>query len=115
MKVKHYPLAKRRQIRVRSKITGTALRPRLSLQRSNLHLSVQVIDDQNEKTLFGISTKSLKTKGTKTEKAIELGKQVAEKAKELKIEAAVLDRGSYRYHGRIKAFADSARQNGLTI
>lgn len=117
MKIKHYKnLAERRQIRIRSKITGTSERPRLSVDRSNKHLAAQLIDDVAHKTLFGLSTMSLKDqKKTKTESAQALGEQVAKKALELKINTAVFDRGSYRYHGRVKEFAEAARKAGLKI
>lgn len=116
MKVKQYQhQSERRQARVRSKLMGTADRPRLSVDRSSKNLSAQLIDDVAHKTLTGLSTTALKTKGTKTEKAKALGEALAKKAAELKIKAAIFDRGSYRYHGRIKALAESAREAGLKI
>ncbi len=117
MKVKHYSNKnQRRQVRIRAKLTGTAVRPRISVDRSNKHLFAQLIDDTARKTLFGFSTAGLKDqKGTKTEQAALLGEAIAKKALDLKIKAAILDRGSYRYHGRIKALTESIRQNGLKI
>jgi large subunit ribosomal protein L18 len=104
----------RRLKRVRSKINQNLGIPRLSVFRSNCHIWVQIIDDKHGKTLVSSSTKLLKLKtGTKTEKAILVGQDIASKAKEKKIIKVRFDRGLYRYHGRVKALADSARSNGL--
>lgn len=103
----------RRLTRVRSKISGTATQPRLSVHKSNAHLFAQLIDDVKGITLAGISTGKLK--GTKTEKAKQLGEQIAEKAKSLKITSAVFDRGYNRYHGRLRSLAEAAREKGLKI
>lgn len=113
MKVKQTTPKLKRQARVRGKLRQISDRPRLSVDRSNKHLFAQLIDDVTRKTLVGVSTKSLK--GTKTEKAFELGKLLASKAKELKVTLAVFDRGSFRFHGRVKAVADGAREGGLKI
>lgn len=108
---------KRRAVRTRSKINGTKERPRLVVFRSNRFIYLQLIDDYTKKTMFGLSEKQLpKTiKGTKTERAKELGLLLASIAKTKKIKQAVFDRGQYAYHGRIKAVADGAREGGLKI
>ncbi len=103
----------RRQTRVRGKISGTKTNPRLTVHRSNKHLIAQLVDDTQGRTLAGLSTSKLK--GTKTERATILGEHIAQKAKDLKITQAVFDRGSFRYHGRLKALADAARAKGLKI
>ncbi len=101
----------RRHGRVRSKVSGTPARPRLSVYKSNRYLHAQVIDDTQGTTLAAGSTKGVK--GTKTEAAIKLGAVVAAKAKEAGIEVVVFDRGGFRYAGRVAALADSARAAGL--
>ncbi len=119
-------IKKRRQIRTRTKMVGTIERPRLSVLRTNLFTSAQLIDDLHGKTLASASTRDMsaqggsasggKTKGeTKMTKAEALGEMIAKKALELKIEAAIFDRGGYNYHGRVKAVAEGARKGGLQI
>ena len=105
----------RRKTRIRSKIKGTQNKPRLSVARSNLYIYAQLIDDENKKTILGFSEKnlSLKKKITKTEKARQLGFFLAKKAVEKKINSVIFDKGSYAYHGRIKALAEGAREGGL--
>ena len=104
----------RRQIRVRSKIAQNLGIPRLTVFRSNCHIWVQIIDDKHGKTLVSTSTKSLKlTKGTKIEKAAAVGSAIAKLAISKKLIHLRLDRGPYRYHGRVKALADAARNGGL--
>lgn len=118
MKVKLYPNQKlKRAVRVRSKINGTAQRPRLSIFRSNKYLFAQLINDQESTTILGISSKSLKSKKklSKTEKAALLGEELAKQAKDANITQVVLDRGPNRYHGRIKSLAQAARKAGLKI
>lgn len=106
--------AKRRATRIRSKIQGTQDRPRLSIDRSNTNIYAQVIDDTKGKTLFGLSLKSLeKVTGSKSEKAKLLGMKFAEEAKKHKVTKVVFDKGSYKYHGRVKSFAEGAREGGL--
>ena len=106
--------AKRRSARIRSKIEGTQERLRLSIDRSNSNIYAQVIDDTKGKTVFGMSLKSLeKVTGTKSEKAKALGMKFAEEAKKHKITKVVFDKGAYKYHGRVKTFADGAREGGL--
>jgi len=103
----------RRRGRVRVKISGTKTRPRLSVFRSNVSIFLQLIDDENSLTLVSINQKNFKKKGTKTEIAFELGKAMAVEAKKIKIEEIVFDRGGNKYHGRVKAVADGAREGGL--
>ena len=106
----------RRQNRVRAKLALNLGIPRLTVFRSNQHLWAQIIDDKHGKTLVAASTKSLKlAKGTKTEKAVAVGEQIATLALEKKIIKVRFDRGLYRYHGRVKALADGARSRGLVF
>ncbi|MDP3795046.1 MAG: 50S ribosomal protein L18 [bacterium] len=111
---------KHRHARVRAKVSGTTLRPRLSVFRSNKHLRAQLIDDHNGHTLYALSDADQtrrdangEKKATKTERAFALGKQLAASAKEMRISTVVFDRGGYKYHGRVKALAEGARENGL--
>lgn len=104
----------RRKRKIRAKVAGTAVRPRLTVFRSNLQISVQLIDDAAGKTIVAGSTKELKAKST-MEGAKKLGEAIAKKAKEKKIDSVVFDRNAYKYHGRIKALADAAREGGLTF
>jgi large subunit ribosomal protein L18 len=105
-----------RKIRIRKKILGSTEIPRLSVFRSNKYDSAQVIDDKKGSTIASASTISLTAKGkTKTEKAFEIGKVLAKKALELKVKQVVFDRSGYRYHGRVKAIADGAREGGLKL
>ncbi len=103
----------RRKARVRAKASGTASLPRLSVFRSNRGMYVQLIDDQKGQTIISAHSRELKEKGSKTDVATGLGKLIAEKALAKKIEAIVFDRSSYKYHGRVKALAESAREGGL--
>ena len=105
----------RRHLRVRKKVFGTVEKPRLSVFRSNKYIYGQIIDDKAQKTLVDIQAeaKKLHRGKKKVEAAFEVGKALAEKAKEKKISEIVFDRGSYRYHGRVKSFADGARKGGL--
>lgn len=102
-----------RRMRIRSKIGGTSAKPRLSVFKSSQHVYVQLIDDVSGKTLAATSDYEIKSKGTFSEKAKEVGSLIAKKAKEAKIEGVVFDRGGYRYHGIIKSLADGAREGGL--
>ena len=110
-------LRKRRHERVRKTVTGTAERPRLAVYRSLNHIYAQVIDDLHGKTIVSASTvegaKAGKRIGGNVASAKEVGKRVAERAKEKGIAKVVFDRGGYLYHGRIKALADAARAAGL--
>ncbi len=100
--------------RIRKTITGNGTIPRLSVFRSNKDIYVQLIDDEQGKTLLSGSSLKLDAKGkTKVEISFEVGKSIAVKAKEAGIEQIVFDRGGYLYHGRIKSLADGARDGGL--
>ncbi|OGH09034.1 MAG: 50S ribosomal protein L18 [Candidatus Levybacteria bacterium RBG_16_35_6] len=103
----------KRQKRIRTKITKSKEKPRLSVFRSNKFIYAQIIDDKSGKTLLGISEKELDKKGIKSEKAKELGKLLAKKATAKKIKEVVFDRGRYAYHGRVKKLAEGAREGGL--
>lgn len=102
----------RRQKRVRARVHESA-RPRLSVFRSNKHIYAQIIDDAKGKTVAQASDVELKTKDSKAVKAKAVGALVAKKAKQAKVTKVVFDRGSYKYHGRVKALADGARGGGL--
>ncbi len=105
-----------RKARVRSVVSGTAQRPRLSVFRSATHIYAQLIDDVNGTTLAAASSKDLKDKAGKAgkvDRSGEVGKLIAGKAKEKGISAVVFDRGGNRYMGRVKALADGAREAGL--
>ncbi len=105
---------KRIHLRIRKKISGTPQRPRLSVYRSNKDIYCQIIDDLRGHTLVAASSRELsEMKATKTEKARQVGKLIAEKAKSQGIETIVFDRGGYLYHGRVKALAEGAREGGL--
>lgn len=104
----------RRISRVRSKVFGTPSRPRLAVKRSLRNMSVQLIDDQAGNTLVSAHQRELGKKNLKPLKAAEeLGKLLGEKAKKIGVSQAVFDRRHYKYHGRVKALADGARQGGL--
>jgi len=108
----------RRQIRIRKKVSGTAERPRLVVTRSSKHISAQVVDDLVGKTLVAASTMEGDLRsfsGDKTAKAKKVGELVAERAKAAGIEGVVFDRAGNKYHGRIAALADGAREGGLTL
>jgi large subunit ribosomal protein L18 len=103
-----------RKSRVRSTVSGTTERPRLSVTISNRHITAQVIDDTAHKTLAYVSTVGTKAaKGSMTERAEWVGTEVAKKAKAAKVSAVVFDRGGRIYHGRVQALADAARKAGL--
>ncbi|HEX5447813.1 MAG TPA: 50S ribosomal protein L18 [Candidatus Saccharimonadales bacterium] len=103
----------RRAGRVRSVVKGTPERPRLSVHISNLHVTSQIIDDSSGKTLAYATTVGQKLNGNKSELAANVGKDIAVKAKKAKVKKVAFDRGGRKYHGRIKALADSARESGL--
>jgi large subunit ribosomal protein L18 len=99
---------------VRSKVTGTSERPRLVVFRSNRGIEAQLVDDLEGRTLAAASWLHLRRfKGSKTAQAAEVGKLLAQNAKEAEIETVVFDRGGYLYHGRVKALAEAAREGGL--
>ena len=105
---------KRRHARVRSKLSGTADRPRLVVFRSNRGIEAQLVDDIEGTTIAAASWLQLKSfKGNKSDQAAEVGKLLAQRAKDAGVETAVFDRGGYLYHGRVKALADAAREGGL--
>ncbi|MGB2701099.1 MAG: 50S ribosomal protein L18 [Candidatus Phosphoribacter baldrii] len=108
----------RRQVRGRKKISGTPERPRLVVSRSTRHLFAQVVDDTEGKTLACASTMEGDLRsfdGDKTAKAKKVGELLAERAKAAGVEAVVFDRGGNKYHGRIAAIADGAREGGLSL
>ena len=107
----------RRHKRVRTKVSGTAECPRLSVNRSNKNIRVQIIDDVKGVTLVSVSTldKEIKTKKANIEAAKEVGTAIAKKAKAKKIDTVVFDRGGYIYHGVVKAVAEAAREAGLNF
>ncbi len=102
-----------RKGRVRSKVTGTAERPRLTVTISNKHVSAQIIDDIKGHTLVASATVGTKQAGTMTEQAAFVGSDIAKKAKKAKITAVVFDRNGRQYAGRLSALADAARKEGL--
>ncbi len=110
----------KRHRRIRKKIQGTAERPRLVVFRSLRNIEGQLVDDDSSRTLVGISTLTEELRGFKAESrnprvevAKEAGKLLAKKAKDAGVENVVFDRGGYKYHGRVKAFAEGAREGGL--
>jgi large subunit ribosomal protein L18 len=108
----------RRQLRIRKRISGTAVRPRLVVNRSARHVFVQVVDDTIGQTVASASTLEADLRvfdGDKTAKAKRVGELVAERAKAAGVEAVVFDRGGNKYHGRIAAVADGAREGGLSL
>ena len=111
-----------RHFRIRKRVLGSHERPRLSIYPSLRHLEAQIINDFDQKTLVGFTTKSKEFKkqsdlkaGGNVKAAVHFGKYVAGKAKEEGIQKVVFDRGGFLYHGRIKAFADAAREEGLSF
>ena len=109
-------IARREKIskRIRSVVSGTESRPRLSVFRSNSEIYAQLIDDVSGKTLCSFSSRQLAKEGNnKTDQARKVGVELAQKAKEAGVEACAFDRGGYLYHGRVKALAEGAREGGL--
>ncbi len=104
----------RRAIRTREKLHGTATRPRLSVSVSNSNVRAQLIDDDNGKAIAA-STSVNSKQVSMTDKAIEVGTDIANKAKKAKVSEAIFDRGAKKYHGRVKALADAAREAGLKV
>jgi len=106
----------KRRRRVRAKVSGTAARPRISVFRSNRGLSAQLIDDISGKTLAAVNwyEPELRSLG-KSERALRAGALLAERAQAAGISEAVFDRGGYRYHGHVRAFADAIREAGVTV
>jgi large subunit ribosomal protein L18 len=102
----------RRHLRVRKKVAGTAERPRLVIFRSLKHITAQIVDDTTGRTMMTISSTGIES-GKKTDKSTEVGKRIAARAKDAGITKVVFDRAGYKYHGRVKAVADGAREGGL--
>lgn len=118
MEAKKALARKRRHARIRKKISGTEIKPRLCVYKSNKHIYVQVIDDAIGKTLVSASTIDRESKGIikpgcNIANATQIGKIVAKRAIDKGIKNVIFDRGGYIYHGRVKALADSAREEGL--
>ncbi len=120
MKISRREQRIRRHRRIRKKVRGTAERPRLVVFRSLRHIEGQLIDDDSGRTLLGISSLASDLRGakgeggaTKTARAKETGKLLGQRAKAAGIASVVFDRGGYRYHGRVQALADGAREGGL--
>jgi large subunit ribosomal protein L18 len=108
----------RRHLRVRKRVTGSASRPRLVVNRSARHMFAQIVDDSVGRTLAAASTMDAQIRaaeGDKTARARRVGELLAQRAKDAGIEAVVFDRGGHRYHGRIAALADGAREGGLKL
>ena len=115
-KVSRNDMRKERHSRIRENLFGTSERPRLNVFRSNANITAQIIDDEKGVTLVSVSTleKELNIKnGGNVEAAKLVGAEIAKRAKKAKIEEVVFDRGGYLYHGRVKALAEAARENGL--
>lgn len=109
---------RRRHLRLRKKVVGTAARPRLVVTRSARHMTAQVVDDALGKTVASASTLEADLRGSdgdKTAKARKIGELVAARAKAAGVEAVVFDRGGNKYHGRVAAVADGAREGGLAL
>ncbi|GAA2158217.1 50S ribosomal protein L18 [Pedococcus bigeumensis] len=108
----------RRHLRLRKKVTGTTVRPRLVVSRSTRHVFVQIVDDTIGKTVASASTMEADLRsfeGDKTAKARKVGELLAERAKSAGVEAVVFDRGGNKYHGRVAAIAEGAREGGLAL
>ena len=116
MRVKTNDSRRRRHLRVRKKVHGSAARPRLAVFRSNKHIYAQVIDDVSGRTLASASTMEASARGDGTwtvAAARSVGERVADRAKEAGVNTVVFDRGGFKYHGRVAAVADGARSAGL--
>lgn len=105
---------KNRQERIRKQIRAVTTLPRLSVHRSNKHIYAQIIDDNSQKTVVSV-TEQENLKGTKIERARSVGQELAKEALAKKIKAVAFDKGSYAYHGRVKALAEGAREGGLNF
>jgi large subunit ribosomal protein L18 len=117
MTVQTKPAARlRRRRRVRAKVRGSATRPRISVFRSNRGIAAQLIDDDAGRTLAAVNWTEAELRSLKPlEQAQKAGELLAQRAKAAGVESAVFDRGGYRYHGRVKALAEGAREGGLTV
>jgi ribosomal protein L18, bacterial type len=105
--------AELRRKRVRARVKGTAERPRLSIKVSNLHITAQIIDDEKKHTVAYATTVGSKATGNKTDKATQIGSEIAKKAKKAGVTSIVFDRNSHKYAKRLNAFAEAARKEGL--
>lgn len=115
-KVSRNEMRQARHSRIREKVNGTKATPRLNVFRSNKNIFAQIIDDEAQETLVSASSidKELKLEnGSNIEAATKVGELIAKRAKKAKITKVTFDRGGYQYHGRVKALADAARENGL--
>jgi len=113
-RIKHKRLVRaRRRTGIRKRVYGTTDRPRLSVYRSLKHIYAQVIDDETGRTLASASTNAAEDKGGNVDAATQVGKQIADAAKAAGITAVRFDRNGYKYHGRVKALAEAAREGGL--
>jgi len=101
----------RRHLRVRKRVSGTAERPRLVVFRSLKHIYAQLVDDTTQRTIMTVTDSGLE--GKPTARSVEVGKRIAAKAKDAGVKRVVFDRAGYKYHGRVKAVADGAREGGL--
>lgn len=102
-----------RKARVRSVVSGTSERPRLSVSISNIHVSAQIINDETGRTLASATSVGKKMTGTLTEKSALVGADIAKAAKKVKVKKVAFDRNGKQYHGRVKALAEAARKEGL--
>ena len=115
-RIKHNEtLATKRKRRVRARLMGTADRPRLSVFRSNKHIALQVINDEAGKTLVSATDLNKGIKGTKIERATKVAAELVKSLKKAKINKLKFDRGSYKYHGRVKAVAEALRAEGINV
>ena len=119
-RIKAAQLKKKRALRVRSKLKGTAERPRMSVLKTNQHISVQIIDDVNGMTLAHASTDSKELRGTEFKKknkasARKVGEMIAQKVKALGIQAVIFDRGASKFHGVLAELANAAKEQGLVL
>ena len=106
-------LQQRRRQRIRAKVNGTTTRPRLAVKITSRHITCQIIDDSQSRTLAYATTVHQKLTGTMTDRATKIGEQIAVAAKKAKVEKVVFDRGGRIYHGRLHALATAARNSGL--
>lgn len=113
MKKNRNKLRIHRKRRIRKRISGTSKRPRLCVFRSNRIIYAQLIDDVQGVTLVEVDSRQLKKNGFSIDSAKEVGKIIAKKAKQLKLDSIVFDRGGYKYHGKVKALAEGAHEEGL--
>ena len=114
-KARKFSGLRRRHRRVRRKVIGTSERPRLAVYRSNRHIYAQVIDDFSGRTVAAASDLTASNGGSPKDRAKAVGAEVASKAKEAGVTKVTFDRGGFRYHGRIQAVADGAREGGLEL